>query len=84
MLTIRVESKFQVPKFCDGRNSPKIEAGYYVFDATDEEYMFWNGLEALEKDRFLSSMPGRCFFDALHELMRTKRPENYLESASLS
>jgi hypothetical protein len=84
MLNITIPAKFSILGTCGGRSVPKIVGSSYVFDATDEEYMFWNGLEASEKDNFILSTSGRCFLDVLHELMRTKRPGNYLESMSLS
>ena len=79
MLNIRVESKFSISKGCGGRNIPRVDGAFYVFSVTDEEYMFWQGLEAEEQRQFVDSMSGRCFHDTLVEFMRIKRPENYLE-----
>lgn len=84
MLNIKIPSTFAIMETCQGRSVPKIVESSYVFDATDEEYMFWTGLDTAEKDNFILSMSGRCFIDVLHELMRTKRPGNYLESMSLT
>ena len=84
MLNITIQSKYAIPETCTGRSVPKISESSYTFDATDEEYMFWTGLGTAERDEFILSISGRCFFDALHELMRIKRPGNYLESTALT
>ncbi len=79
MLTIRIPSKFPILGACENRDLPRIENGsFYVFDVTDEEYMFWNGLETSEREKFVESSSRECFFEALHSFMRTSRPENYL------
>ena len=77
MLTISIPTKSKVPKECGGRSIPKAEGVNYIFDVTDEEYMFWNSLTPVEKDGLADSTASRCFFDVLHESMREKRPDNY-------
>ena len=76
-------SKYAIPETCEVGIFARTDESSYTFDATDEEYMFWTGLDAAEKDTFILSTSGRCFFDALHEFMRVKRPGNYLESNAL-
>lgn len=80
MLNIRIESSFPIPADCGGRNIPRVDGNFYLFTVSDEEYMFWQGLAPAEQRQFADSMSGRCFLDALVELMRKKRPMNYLES----
>ena len=77
MLTISIASRFEIPKACGDRSTPRKEGDHYIFDATDEEYMFWSSLAPIEQEEIANSTFERCFFDVLHELMRKKRPNNY-------
>ena len=83
MLNIGVESSFLISENCGARNIPRVDGDFYVFNASDEEYMFWQGLELTEQQQFVDSMAGRCFLDELVELMKKKRPMNYLEGSAV-
>ena len=82
MLTIRIPRRSQIPELCRDRSLPRVEDGsLYVYDVTDEEYMFWQGLETSERDNLVDSTSKLCFIDVLHDLMRYKRPNNYLDDS---
>lgn len=77
MLSIRIPSTFEIPAGCEGRSKPKRDGDYFVYDVTDEEYMFWAGLTPSVVEELTKSMRTGCFLDVLHSAMRRLRPENY-------
>jgi hypothetical protein len=59
------------PKTCEGHASPIFSNGSYEFqDASELELAFWNTLDDEEKHDMAEQATKRCFFDALHDLMK--------------
>jgi hypothetical protein len=83
MLHIEIESSFPISANCVGNDIPEIDGNSYRFAVSDEEYMFWNGLEPIEQREFTDSISGRCFHEVLAELMKKKRPMNYVDSSTI-
>jgi hypothetical protein len=83
MLHVEIESSFPINTKCVGNDIPRIDGNLYLFAVSDEEYMFWHGLEPAERREFIDSMSGRCFHEVLVKLMRKKRPMNYVESSAV-
>jgi hypothetical protein len=78
MLSIRIPSTFEISNECAGRSVPSKDTdGQYVFAASDEEYMFWCGLTAVEKDELITQIRSGCFSDVLLSAMKKMRPGNY-------
>ncbi|MHB8566229.1 MAG: hypothetical protein ACYC7D_03560 [Nitrososphaerales archaeon] len=77
MLSIHIPSTYEIPKGCNGRSTPTKDDGYYSFQVTDEEYMFWNGLALAEREELTRAMREECFLDVLHAAMKKMRPNNY-------
>ncbi len=83
MLHIEIESNFPISANCVGNDIPGIDGNSYSFAVSDEEYMFWQGLEPVEQREIADSLSRRCFHEVLDELMRKKRPMNYVDSSAI-
>ena len=74
MATIRIQVEAgKTLHLCGQRKPPVVNGNYFEFDdATEEELSFWNVLHDDEKLGVTRESYRRCYYDVLHEFMRSE------------
>jgi hypothetical protein len=72
MAKILLPPKSGAPKECGGRAPPALKGSYYEFDLTQEEFSYWKDLSSSEREKLRDAAWERCFYDALHDLMKVR------------
>ena len=71
-ITVQTEAGRTVHQ-CGDRRPPVVRGNFFEFqDASEEELAFWNVLDDDEKLGVTRESYRRCFYDALHEFMRSE------------
>jgi hypothetical protein len=70
---IATSSQHASPKICSKHKPPMQTGIFFPFEVTETERNFWNGLANDEKVKLRDRAFTNCFYEELHEQMKTKQ-----------